>query len=313
MSTPSTYISLSTVRIEADFSAGTSCGTGYFYSFPGDETGNIPVIITNKHVAVGATQIRITVQLMPQDSSVNVDGSALGEFSETYHFLDVGHMLVEHPDPNIDLCCFFVAELLKRVDARGLSVKYNALDKSTQVADVDIPFVRPVESIVMVGYPNGLWDAVNNRPLIRRGLTASHAFTHWNGKREFVIDCACFGGSSGSPVFLYEDGLVRIGQDSYAQGSRAKLLGTLWGGPVLNTQGKLEACAIPTTPTVVPIVPVMMNLGFVVHASANDEMGQVVKLRADAYNARRKILEAQAEEVARQKAKEHRPNYGIKA
>ena len=31
-----------------------------------------------------------------------------------------------------------------------------------------------VEEILMIGYPNGLWDAVNNYPLIRRGVTASH-------------------------------------------------------------------------------------------------------------------------------------------
>jgi hypothetical protein len=48
----------------------------------------------------------------------------------------------------------------------------------------------------MVGYPNGLWDTANNFPLIRRGVTATHIKNNYNGKSEFVIDIACYGGSS---------------------------------------------------------------------------------------------------------------------
>jgi len=57
----------------------------------------------------------------------------------------------------------------------------------------------------MIGYPNGLWDHVNNLPLIRRGITASHPGVDYqiegqNGPGVTVIDMACFPDSSGSPV-----------------------------------------------------------------------------------------------------------------
>ena len=59
----------------------------------------------------------------------------------------------------------------------------------------------------MVGYPNGLWDTKNDLPIIRRGITATPAFRDYCGRDEFLIDAACFPGSSGSPVFILNQGL----------------------------------------------------------------------------------------------------------
>lgn len=58
----------------------------------------------------------------------------------------------------------------------------------------------------MIGYPNGLWDSVNNMPIVRRGTMATNISLNHNDKREFVIDAACFPGSSGSPVVLFNKG-----------------------------------------------------------------------------------------------------------
>ncbi len=58
----------------------------------------------------------------------------------------------------------------------------------------------------MVGYPVGLWDSVNNMPILRRGSTATLLDWTYEGRQEFVIDAACFPGSSGSPVFKYTVG-----------------------------------------------------------------------------------------------------------
>ena len=54
----------------------------------------------------------------------------------------------------------------------------------------------------MIGYPDGIWDSVNNLPVIRKGITATHPHISWNGKTEFLTDIASFPGSSGSPYFL---------------------------------------------------------------------------------------------------------------
>jgi len=57
----------------------------------------------------------------------------------------------------------------------------------------------------MVGYPIGLWDEKNNYPIFRKGITATHPANDYNGKSEFMIDAACFPGSSGSPVYIIDE------------------------------------------------------------------------------------------------------------
>jgi len=71
----------------------------------------------------------------------------------------------------------------------------------------------------MVGYPVGIWDSANNMPVIRRGITATHPGKDYEGKSEFMIDAACFPGSSGSPVFLFNLG-------SYPQKAGGIVIGT---------------------------------------------------------------------------------------
>jgi len=55
----------------------------------------------------------------------------------------------------------------------------------------------------MAGYPNGVSDEVNNLPVVRKGITATPMFADYNGKPEFLIDCAIYEGSSGSPIFAH--------------------------------------------------------------------------------------------------------------
>jgi hypothetical protein len=247
MPTPATMISTCTVRVEASGPGGSSVGTGYFYNFPLGAARNLPVIITNKHVIEGAARLRLLVQVSARNADIQLDGSAEGERCVPVELADLDRLIVMHPEPEIDLCAILVTYELNKLVTAGFSIKHQILGAEWRLTEADIAALSPIEPIVMVGYPNGLWDEVNNRPLVRQGMTASHALVRWNGRRQFTIDCACFGGSSGSPVFAYRDGLIKDGPNSYTPGARASLLGTLWGGPVLNTEGRLEKRPIPTS------------------------------------------------------------------
>jgi hypothetical protein len=103
----------------------------------------------------------------------------------------------------------------------------------------------------MVGYPTGLWDDVHNSPLFRTGSTATHPAVDFQGRPEFVVDLACFPGSSGSPVFAmrshgypWED----------AAGDPRRFLGVLYAGPLL------------------PGAQTTVNLGYVIKASKVNEL-----------------------------------------
>lgn len=280
---PATKISLCTVRLECYGKKTGSVGTGYLYLFndPLDKDAIYPVIVTNKHVVFDAHTLRAEFHIIKQGDDVAEDGHAMNEEKLPVIIENLQNQTFQHPDPKIDLCVILLGTTLNGIKT-GYGVKNVFLSKSWHIEPELEKIIRPIESVVMVGYPDGLWDKLNNRPITRRGLTASHPLRPWNGKREFVIDAACFHGSSGSPVFLYEDGVYRTKDGAVMAGTRAKLLGTLWGGPTVNSQGILVDAEVPSSVEVDapsakrPVVKTMMNLGYVVHASALDDFIPII-------------------------------------
>lgn len=43
-----------------------------------------------------------------------------------------------------------------------------------------------------VVYEIGLWDELNNFPIIRNGITVSHPVLNFNGKSIGIVDMACY-------------------------------------------------------------------------------------------------------------------------
>ncbi len=126
----------------------------------------------------------------------------------------------------------------------------------------------------MVGYPNGLWDEVHNKPIFRKGITASHLKFDYNGKKEFLIDAACFPGSSGSPVFLLYEGAFNDRNGELYGGTKFNLLGTLYAGPQHTAKGEIMIKPINQLPTIMTSIP--NNLGFVIKSSRILELEKLI-------------------------------------
>ena len=129
----------------------------------------------------------------------------------------------------------------------------------------------------MIGYPNGLWDQLHNLPIIRKGITATHPKLKLNGKPEFLIDAACFPGSSGSPVFLANIGSYVSPNGSLCTGSRVALLGTLYAGPQHTTTGEIVVVDVPTDTKSIAVGSIPNNLGYVIQASELLVLEEAVK------------------------------------
>ncbi|WP_082460484.1 trypsin-like peptidase domain-containing protein [Pseudomonas mediterranea] len=276
-----TQISLTTVRLECNGPNASSVGTGYLYLYVfGDDI--FPVIVTNKHVVLGATTLKTEFHVIKQGTFVGEDGDAENEEKFPVVINDLDSVTFHHPDDSIDLCVILLGTVLNSIK-KGYGVKNVFISQGWLVDQELAPIIRPIETVVMVGYPSGIWDQVNNRPITRRGLTASHPLKSWNGLRQFVIDAACYPGSSGSPVFLFEDGLYRDKEGAYTPGTRVKLLGTLWGGPMVNAHGQMVDVEVPVSVlsnserAQVPVVQVMMNLGYVIHAETLNDFEPMIK------------------------------------
>ena len=237
--------------------------TGFFLTFPLEEgeDRSVPVLVTNKHVTKDAKQLTIWV------SAKDENGDAIDKTKVEITIDDVATNTIMHPDSDVDLCIIPIARIL---EATEQTTKTNLFLRnfplSIVMTDDKANTLDAVEDIMMVGYPNGLWDEKNNRPIFRYGITATDPKVDYNGKREFMIDCACIQGSSGSPVIVYHKGLStdKFGKDAKIGGVDASLLGIQYSIPIRNTEGKMIKVVTPTSDEIKPVIGLPINLGFIV-------------------------------------------------
>lgn len=260
---PAERLVYSTVRIECEYGAGSrGTGTGFFFAFARRAQSFVPAIVTNKHVVEGAT--RGTFHIHLRDAS----GQPSIHQSERFSFDNFQAAWIPHPDATVDLCVMPIASLLEQADQNGRGLGFIPLEMALVPTDQELALLTPLEEILMIGYPNGIWDSRNNMPILRRGVTATHPAVEYDGRREFMIDAACFPGSSGSPVMLYNTGGYYLPGGGFAiGGSRIKLLGILYAGPQHTVTGELQIVAVPTRQDVQAVSRIPNNLGVVIQSS----------------------------------------------
>ncbi len=158
------------------------------------------------------------------------------------------------------------APVLHEAQAKGVAPFFMPLDKSLVPSSTELAALTALEDVIMIGYPIGIWDSHNNMPVIRKGITATHPANDYEGRQEFMIDLACFPGSSGSPVFLFNVGSYASRDGGTIIGSRIKLLGILYAGPQFTAEGEIHIVNVPTHQTAVALSSIPCNLGMCIRA-----------------------------------------------
>lgn len=243
----------STIKIiSVNCEEGISSGTGFFAHLDQQENTVVPVLITNKHVIHDAIKIYFRCHLE------NENGLPSGEIISLELMLEEKNVF-NHPDPTIDLCAISIFSILSEH-----KIFYTPMTMDLVPEVEDWQYFDAIETITMVGCPNGILDDVNNLPIIRQGITATSLNKPYNGKDEFMIDMACFPGSSGSPIFLYNsNGYLDRKANSFMMGaSRIKLIGVLYAGPLLTNTGNIILANPPQV-----TVNSMMHLGNVIKST----------------------------------------------
>ena len=271
----SEQLAYTTVRIKTKLrNGGDGFGTGFFFQFCYDGTRYIPCIVTNKHVLDDALEAQI------QFSLKDANGDRALKSLHVVRISEPSRARLDHPDPEVDLTVIPFGELLLKIQADGVDPFFRAFGVSDIPSDADMRELGAIEPIVMVGYPIGLWDHVNNQPITRRGVTATHPNNEFQGRAEFVIDCACWPGSSGSPVVLYNEAIVQKRDGSMQMtGPQFKFLGVLYAGPQYTAEGEIIVSSIPTSAVPMASTKVMINLGYVIKAARLREIEVILKSR----------------------------------
>ena len=251
--TASEQVMFSTIRLTCP---NGSTGTGFYFLFELDNQQFVPVIITNKHVVNNNPQETVSFNIHIKEGELPASDSLNLAFATRWHF-----------HPKHDLCFCFVAPLFHEVKHRSNREPFCKFFRPKDIWNNEqLSELSAVEDVIMVGYPTGLWDVKNNFPLFRKGITATHPAVDFNRENIGVVDMACFPGSSGSPIFILNEGSYAT-RNGLTVGSRLVFLGVLFEGPQFNAEGKLIIQEIPTGHQVSPLTPIMINLGYYIKAA----------------------------------------------
>jgi hypothetical protein len=253
---PKTFIEMlmfATIRIKGTTVDRTHySGTGFLYLVSLPDNLSCPILLTNKHVLRDSegnslTNIALRFHLSNVHSNEN---KPCGEyFDYDIPLNSIGHLIIPHPMPEVDLIAIMINPIIQQISdtlsPKNLKPFFKTFSENLIWDDATLlEKLDAAREVLMVGYPIGMSDEIHNLPIIRKGIVASIPHLDFNGKPEGLVDMACFPGSSGSPIVLYEAGMYQEKFGGTVVGSRFAFLGVLWGGPT--NEAALNVRPIPT-------------------------------------------------------------------
>lgn len=252
----------------------TSTGTGFFYKVVHPTTQSTKMlIITNKHVVRDAEVVHFVLSSAKAVENLNEQHQPVGRID---HKITIPLVLYPHPDPDIDLCGIDITLPAKQILDSGQQLRFMFLDSTWLPSTEDRISMRDIEQVLVIGYPRGLWDEHNNMPITRLGTTATHPMSHYQGKKNFLIDVAAFSGSSGSPVFLYEAPMFRQPSGAYTPGTKVNFIGIVWGVIETTTSGDLKIVNVPSALKQIPVMQTSLHLAAAIHSDAILEIDNMI-------------------------------------
>lgn len=205
-----------------------STGTGFYYFFNDtftDGKGNVNKfgsarlgIVTNKHVVEGMEEILYYFNTTDEGEKSYQKERMRVKLDDT--------SLILHPEEGVDLCVILADGIKERLEQNKKKLHIYPVTKNIRINENQLRNMNTIQNLLMIGYPNGIWDQTNNLPIMRKGINATPLHEDYQGDESFAVDIATYKGSSGSPVFIYDHGAY-IEEGKAKFGSRLFFVGVI--------------------------------------------------------------------------------------
>lgn len=193
-----------------------SSGTGFLFSFRKTENTSIPMLITNYHVLEncinGFIELHIGENGLPTNKSIRIP------FDKT--------VIINNKLGDLDLITIPLGPTIKQLQSQNIEIFFRCVDQNMIPTKKQVDEFSAIENITFIGYPSGLYDEKNKISIIRQGITATPIWNEFKGEKVFLIDAGVFPGSSGSPVFIYNQGSFPT-KDGIEIGNRLYFVGII--------------------------------------------------------------------------------------
>lgn len=203
-------------------------GTGFVFAFKdeNDPTRSMPFLITNHHVLEGV--VKGFIEFAVHENGVPIKGKSTNvEFDHT--------VVTDMRVGELDIVAIPIAAAINDLANKGINVFFTSVSDDIIPNWEQVNDLAALEEITFIGYPSGLYDSYNVSPIIRRGITATPIWNDFKGEKMFLIDAGVFPGSSGSPVFIFNQGSYST-RNGLNVGSRILFVGVLTQSIVRNDQ-----------------------------------------------------------------------------
>lgn len=193
-----------------------SVGTGFFFLFHIGNDSILAIVTANHIVAKSKTGVlKFTVISEGKPAYGKSQAITINNFSSLW---------LKHPSEDVAILPFLPINLSIYNKTKELIYFKNFTEKFIPTKEQSDSLVA-IQEVLMIGYPKGFSDSINNVPIVRRGVTATPFFLNYNRRPRFLIDIPIYSGSSGSPIIIYDNGFYST-RNKLNSGTRIFLLGT---------------------------------------------------------------------------------------
>jgi len=256
-----TTVRIDTVRNDDKEFAGTGFIINYEY-----ETNKIaPFVLTNRHVVQDMEKGRLTFLKMK-------DGKPVIPSRQNIEYDNFEKHWTFHPNPEIDVALMPFANVLNQLTGTDNDIFYKGVSNELIPTAAKLQELDAVEDIVFVGYPNAIRDEYNLTPIVRRGITATPITLPYENKPIFLIDAPVYGGSSGSPVFIMNQGMYPKKDGGTQVGNRVLLLGIVSEYLYFKQKGKIKQEKVTKKIETVAETETNLDIGVVFNVNAINEL-----------------------------------------